>query len=148
MQWDFAALQALQLPVRELTLTKVIGSLSTEISGGVGVVDRAPHPNAAKLFVNWWYSREGQTAYVESTSALGPLGLVSLRSDVTVGTFPEDLKETLNNIPIWSAAGTLDDNLVAFEQNDEWFQVREQTEVFFNDLYKELGYDAFINFTL
>ena len=145
---DFAALQTLQLPVRELTLTKVIGSLSTEISGGVGVLDRAPHPNAAKLFVNWWYSREGQTADIESTSAFGPLGSVSLRSDVTVGTFPEHLKETLNNIPIWRAAGTLDDNLVAFEQNEEWFQVREQTEVFFNELYKELGYDAFINFTL
>ena len=145
---DFLALQNLQLPVRELTLTKVIGSLSTEISGGIGVLDQAPNPNAAKLFVNWWYSREGQTADIESTSAYGPIGSVSLRSDVTLGTFSDHLKETLSNLPIWRAEGTLDEHLVAFEQNDEWFEVREQTEVFFNDLYKELGFDAWVNYGL
>lgn len=145
---DFMALQNLQLPVRELTLTKVIGSLSTETSGGVGVMDKAPHPNAAKLFANWWYTREGQTADVESTSAYGPIGAVSLRSDVTLGTFPEHLKETLGNIPKWTAEGTLKDRLVAFETNEEWFGVRAQTEVFFNDLYKELGFDAFVNYNL
>ncbi|MBI4334567.1 MAG: extracellular solute-binding protein [Chloroflexi bacterium] len=30
-------------------------------AGGVGVFDRAPHPNAAKLFANWALSREGAT---------------------------------------------------------------------------------------
>ena len=29
----------------------------------LGVMDRAPHPNAAKLFANWWLTKEGQTAY-------------------------------------------------------------------------------------
>ena len=29
--------------------------------GGLGVVDRAPHPNAAAVYVNWLLSREGQT---------------------------------------------------------------------------------------
>ena len=36
------------------------------VSGGlnvVGVFDRAPHPNAAKLFVNWLLSKEGQTVW-------------------------------------------------------------------------------------
>ena len=145
---DFRALQNLQLPVRELTLTKTIGALSTEISGGVGVLDRAPHPNAAKLFANWWYSRDGQTADVESTSSFGPLGAVSLRSDVTMGTFPEHLKQTLLNVPQWREEGTLEERLVVYELNDEWFQVRESTEVFFNDLYKELGYDAWVNYNL
>ena len=140
---DFRALQNLQLPVRELTLTKTIGALSTEISGGVGVLDQAPNPNAAKLFANWWYSRAGQTADIESTSSFGPLGAVSLRSDVTLGTFPEHLKETLLKVPEWRAAGPRSTSfLVVYELNDEWFQVRESTEVFFNDLYKELGYDA------
>ena len=145
---DFRALQNLQLPVRELTLTKTIGALSTEISGGIGVLDQAPHPNAAKLFVNWWYSRDGQTADIESTSSFGPLGAVSLRSDVTLGTFPQHLQETLQNVPKWRAEGTLDQYLVVYELNDEWFQVRESTEVFFNDLYKELGYDAWVNYNL
>ncbi len=145
---DFRALQNLQLPVRELTLTKTIGALSTEISGGVGVLDQAPNPNAAKLFANWWYSRAGQTADIESTSSFGPLGAVSLRSDVTLGTFPAHLKETLLKVPEWRAAGTIDQFLVVYELNDEWFQVRESTEVFFNDLYKELGYDAWVNYNL
>ncbi|MCY4583070.1 MAG: ABC transporter substrate-binding protein [Chloroflexi bacterium] len=145
---DFRALQNLQLPVRELTLTKTIGALSTEISGGIGVVDQAPNPKAAQLFVNWWYSREGQTADVESTSSFGPLGAVSLRSDVTLGTFPDHLQETLQNVPKWRAEGTIDQFLVVYELNDEWFQVRESTEVFFNDLYKELGYDAWVNYNL
>ena len=26
----------------------------------VFAMDRAPHPNAAKLFINWWFTREGQ----------------------------------------------------------------------------------------
>jgi iron(III) transport system substrate-binding protein len=145
---DFAALQALQLPVKDMTLTKTIGSLSSELSGGVGVMDRAPHPNAAKLFVNWWYSRAGQTADIESTSSFGPLTAASVRSDVTMGTFPSRLKETLRNVPAWSAEGTLGDHLVEFQQNEEWFKVRLDSEIFFNNLYKELGYDAFVNYNL
>lgn len=32
-------------------------------SGNAGVLDRAPHPNAAKVAINWLLSREGQIAY-------------------------------------------------------------------------------------
>ncbi|MEE8519584.1 MAG: ABC transporter substrate-binding protein [Dehalococcoidia bacterium] len=49
----------------------------------LGMLDRAPHPNAAKLFVNWWLTQEGQTAYntLSATTDLPP----SLREDVPVG---------------------------------------------------------------
>ena len=49
----------------------------------LGMMDQAPHPNAAKLFVNWWLTREGQTAYntLSATTDLPP----SLREDVPVG---------------------------------------------------------------
>lgn len=143
---DFRALQNLQLPVRELTLTKQVGGLSTEMSGGNGMLKDPPHPNAAKLFLNWWYTQEGQTADVESVSAYGPKGSVSLRSDVTQGTFPDHLWEAVQQIPQWRADGTIGDHLVVFETNEEWFQVREQTEKFFNDLYNELDYRAFVTF--
>ena len=143
---DFRALQNLQLPVRELTLTKQVGGLSTEISGGNAMAKNPPNPNAAKLFLNWWYTQEGQTADVESVSAYGPIGSVSLRSDVTQGTFPDHLWDVLQNIPQWRADGTISDHLVVFEENEEWFKIRDETEKFFNDLYTELGYDAFINF--
>jgi iron(III) transport system substrate-binding protein len=31
--------------------------------GTVSLMDRAPHPNAAKLYINWLLSKDGQTAY-------------------------------------------------------------------------------------
>lgn len=143
---DFRALQNLQLPVRELTLTKQVGALSTELGGGISLVKNAPNPSAAKLYLNWWYSQEGQTADIEGNSAYGPIGSVSLRSDVTQGTFPDHLWDVLVQVPGWRADGTLAERLVVFEENEEWFQIRDETEKFFNDLYIELGYDAFVNY--
>jgi iron(III) transport system substrate-binding protein len=49
------------------------------ISGGWGfltLMNRAPNPNAAKLFVNWLMSREGQTAFGKTVNSL------TLRNDV------------------------------------------------------------------
>ena len=42
-----------------------------------GAVNEAPHPEAAKLFMDWFMGVPGQTAYVKATS------LHSLRADVT-----------------------------------------------------------------
>lgn len=50
------------------------------LSGGFGnltLVNKAPHPNAAKVYINWLLSKEGQTAYVQAT------GNNSRRLDVT-----------------------------------------------------------------
>jgi len=49
------------------------------VSGGfgcVGLPDRTPHPNAAKLFINWLLSREGQIVWQRE------VGGASLRLDV------------------------------------------------------------------
>ncbi len=55
----FAKLQG--LPVESFGLMKEGAGLI--VSGGsISVVNRAPHPNAAKVFINWYLSREGQTA--------------------------------------------------------------------------------------
>lgn len=35
---------------------------------GIGVLKNPPHPNAAKLFVNWFLSKEGQNAFVSITT--------------------------------------------------------------------------------
>jgi len=110
------------------------------------MLSNAPHPNAAKLYMNWWYTKDGQTADIEGVSAYGPIGSVSLRSDVTQGTFPDHLWETLLKVPGWVAEGTLEQHLIVFEENEEWFKIRDETEKFFNDLYIELGYDAFVNY--
>jgi iron(III) transport system substrate-binding protein len=55
------------------------------LSGGWGVVsllNKAPHPDAAKLFINWLASKEGSTLLAQSTLS------VSLRNDVTTAGIP------------------------------------------------------------
>jgi iron(III) transport system substrate-binding protein len=39
--------------------------------GSIALMNRAPHPNAAKVFVNWLLSREGQTTFQKVISSSG-----------------------------------------------------------------------------
>jgi ABC-type Fe3+ transport system substrate-binding protein len=51
----------------------------------VFLVNNAPHPNAAKVFINWLLTKEGQTAWITNTQTN------SRRKDVPPGdpsTFP------------------------------------------------------------
>lgn len=62
------------------------------VGGGTGLVtyvNRAPHPSAAKVFINWFHSREGQTLYSRSTLAQ------SARLDVPVDHL--DISERRND---------------------------------------------------
>lgn len=52
------------LPIKELPKLKE-GAPSSNGSGVIGVVKGPPHPNAARLFVNWLLSKEGQELYVK-----------------------------------------------------------------------------------
>lgn len=49
--------------------------------GGVGLVNRAPHPNAARVYINWLLSKDGQEAWVKVPRN-------SRRTDV-IPAFPE-----------------------------------------------------------
>jgi iron(III) transport system substrate-binding protein len=54
------------LPVKPIyRLTDMPATLSAGV-GQVALVDRAPHPNAAKLFANWMASKEGLEIYVRA----------------------------------------------------------------------------------
>ncbi len=55
------------LPVRSISNIKE-GYYAGTGSGNLAILKNAPHPNAAKVFVNWLLSKEGQTAV---TKALG-----------------------------------------------------------------------------
>ena len=58
----------------------------------IGVMDRAPHPSAAKLFANWWLTQEGQTAYQTLYAGIGQPP--SLREDVPPGvTLPQERRD-------------------------------------------------------
>jgi len=64
------------------------------ISGGsayIGVVNRAPHPNAAKLFMNWFLSREGQIT-VQNIAASQVQGKDSLRIDIPKEMIPPEYR--------------------------------------------------------
>jgi len=52
------------------------GSDVSPASGQLGLFDNTPHPNAAKVYVNWLLSREGQTEFTRAT------GYISNRLDV------------------------------------------------------------------
>ncbi len=63
----------------------------TWLGGGPGLIcyfDRAPHPNATKVFINWLLSKEGQTFYSKT------VGAESARLDVpTDHLSKDDLRE-------------------------------------------------------
>ncbi len=50
--------------------------------GQVGLFNRAPHPNAAKVYINWLLSKEGQTEFARAT------GYISARLDVPTDHAP------------------------------------------------------------
>jgi iron(III) transport system substrate-binding protein len=74
-------------------------------SGNIGLVSRAPHPNAAKVFINWLLSREGQiTVQAEYVKALVGTSN-SRRIDIPKDILPprERLVEGVNYIEVETA---------------------------------------------
>jgi iron(III) transport system substrate-binding protein len=54
------------LPVKPIKFLKE-GFYASSGSGNVVVIKNAPHPQAAKVFLNWLLSKEGQTAFSKAT---------------------------------------------------------------------------------
>lgn len=72
---NFAVFKQAGAPIQYVTL-KEIGYI-TPANGAVGLVNRAPHPNAATVFINWLLTPEAQTIWSKSQ------GVPSSRLDVT-----------------------------------------------------------------
>lgn len=53
---------------------------------GIALVRNAPHPNAAKLFLQWFYTKEGQTVFSRT------MPTISVRKDVPQDALPEGLR--------------------------------------------------------
>jgi len=58
------------------------GTPISPVSGGLSLVNRALHPNAAKLYINWLLSKEAQTIFARAT------GYISNRLDVPTDHAP------------------------------------------------------------
>jgi len=59
---DFLPFMKAGLPVKPLPRPKE-GMYVTTGYGGLTIIKNAPHPNAARLFVNWFLGKEGQEVY-------------------------------------------------------------------------------------
>jgi len=64
------------LPVAEINSVKADGAMLTSSAGSITLINRAPHPNAAKVFINWFLSRDGQMSWQKHTDRN------SLRTDI------------------------------------------------------------------
>jgi iron(III) transport system substrate-binding protein len=63
------------------------GAYITAGSGGVALINKAPHPNASKVALNWLLSREGQIAY-QRIFTEGNDGPDSMRIDIPKDKVP------------------------------------------------------------
>jgi hypothetical protein len=99
-----------------------------DLSGEVAIFDSAPHPNAARLYVNWLLSREGATAY----NALVGEGLSSrphLRSDVPQGAIEDE------------AFGVLGEHVFA-PNSDEFRKALAESLEWWQAIFDEVGLDT------
>jgi iron(III) transport system substrate-binding protein len=58
--------------------------------GSISLVKGAPHPNAARVFINWFLSRKGQTALQKSNDLYGELPPNSRRIDIPKEMLPAE----------------------------------------------------------
>lgn len=79
---EVAEMQQLGMPIKFSPLMKE-GTYSTAGFGSAIVLDKAPHPNAAAVFLNWVLTQEGQTVWSKATA------YASRRLDVPRDHLPE-----------------------------------------------------------
>ena len=75
------------VPVQQFKQTMKEGvGLSSRV-GHMALLNRAPHPNAAKVFINWYLSREGQELH-QKLQIAAPDPADSLRVDIAKAQIP------------------------------------------------------------
>src|SRR5918996_1927018 len=85
---DLMTLSKKGLPIKQLFLPKQVGLIRAGGSGCcISAFANAPHPNAAKLFINWFLSKEGQTL---THTMIPNIGRSSLRTDIPIGEVVPD----------------------------------------------------------
>ncbi len=86
------------LPVDEMTHLTQEGASMHAGAGAITIINRPAHPNAAKVYLNWYLSREGQSAYQRITERN------SLRTDIPKDRLPDPNVVPKDGVPyIFSA---------------------------------------------
>jgi len=76
------------------------GSSVTAYNGTLSLFNRAPHPNAAKVAINWLLSREGQTTWLNSKHKSGRIN-DSLREDISKEKVSEQARRVKGAKFLW-----------------------------------------------
>lgn len=76
------------------------GSSVTAYNGTLSLFNRAPHPNAAKIAVNWLLSREGQATWLDANHKNGGL-YDSLREDISKDKVSERARRVKGGEFLW-----------------------------------------------
>jgi len=88
---DSMTAKAQGLPVEDFDTRKWQEGTSFSAGGGsLGLMNQAPHPNAAKVFINWFLSRNGQLALQRLGDPNDPPN--SRRIDISKDMVPEDTR--------------------------------------------------------
>lgn len=99
MSGDVRTAKSQGLPVETFGPMKE-GAGLTSSAGNIGLLNKAPHPSAAKVFINWALSREGQTLHqTEHVRVRGSFSN-SLRMDIPKDVIPPEyrLKEGVDYV--------------------------------------------------
>ena len=104
---DFEIGKRQGLPIDSLDVDWKEGAGLVSQSGNLAVLKNAPHPNAAKVFINWLLSREGQTELQRVLAKVQPAE--SRRNDILKDDVPADVRRRpgekymdLDSRPEWS----------------------------------------------
>ncbi|HEX7232513.1 MAG TPA: extracellular solute-binding protein [Candidatus Binatia bacterium] len=84
------------------------GSSVTAYNGTLSFFNRAPHPAAAKVAINWLLSREGQTAWLDANQRTGGL-YDSLREDISKEKVNERARRVKGGKYLWLDPAWIED---------------------------------------
>ena len=84
------------------------GSSVTAYNGTVSFFNRAPHPNAAKVAVNWLLSREGQATWLDANQKTGGT-YDSLREDISKEKVSEGSRRVKSAKFLWLNPAWIDE---------------------------------------
>ena len=130
---DFDAMEELGLPVRSLTRVRDLeGGLVLEVGPGtskIGLLEPSAHPNAARLFLNWFLTLEAQTAWNSLRDPVEELENVSLRLDTPQGIVADRVWKIINS-----------ETDIPLQLPDKaFYQGLVESKAFIEALYAELG---------
>ena len=124
---DMEAMIELGIPLAKLGRTLAEGG-TVEVRGTMTILDRAPHPKGAQLFVNWFLSKDGQQTRLDLIDDEDPSP--SLRTDLTQGKVSDRQ---------WNLLKTIDPSKAMSQSTPEWFAARDEVIAWTRVIFAELG---------